>query len=305
MAIALALAVLLVIGVIAGAKVLQDRQARQPVLLSSLEMPDDDSPVCADLLGRLPDRVTGLVRAELADPAPQGAAVWRNTNDDRVTLRCGAPVPTQYTELSVLEEIDGVKWMRINDSTEGSDLVTWFAVGRTPVVAVTADADRSEAIGQLSEALLPDADVGDAPAANPIPLMNLAAPDADARCSALLAALPPELAGRTRVTDADLPEGGMAWSDDTGDVITLRCGVDEAPGYENTTDQLTQINDIVWFSEPSMSGGLTGTWYALGRERFVAVHLPVGEASSLLPAFSDVISANLANVAPSEEPGGN
>ena len=301
-AIALALAVLLVIGVIAGAKIVQDRQARQPVLLSALEMPDDDSPVCADLVENLPDRVSGLVRAELADPAPPGAAVWRNTNDDRVTLRCGSSLPTQYTELSVVEEHDGVKWIRINDSTEGSDLATWFSVGRSPVVAVTAASGYAGAVEELSGDMLPDAEVGNAPEPNPIPLMDLAAPEADDRCSALLAALPPEMAGRARVEDVDLPEGGIAWSDDTGDVITLRCGVEEAPGYENTTDQLTQINDIVWFSEPSMSGGLTGTWYALGRERFVAVHLPVGEASGILPALSDVISANLANVAPSEEP---
>lgn len=302
MAIALALAVLLTVGVIAGAKIMQDRQARNPVLLSNLEMPDDDSPLCAELLDRLPDRLSGLVRAPLMDPAPPGAAVWRNTNDDRVTLRCGAPVPAQYTELSRVQEHDGVKWIRVADSTEGSGLVTLFAVGRTPVVAVTVDESREDVIEDLSEALLPDSEFDEAPAPNPIPLMDLAAPAADERCSALLAALPAELAERPRVTDVDLPAGGIAWADDSGDVVSLRCGVDEAPGYEDTEEQLTQINDIVWFTEPSMSGGTIATWYALGRERFVAVHLPVADASGILPALSDVISANLANTAPSEEP---
>ncbi|MEX3528442.1 DUF3515 domain-containing protein [Corynebacterium xerosis] len=299
--IALALAVLLTLGVIIGAKMFQDDQARNPVMLQLQEMPDDDSPRCAELLDRLPDRVDGLVRAELADPAPKGAAVWRNTADERVTLRCGAPVPVQYTELSATEEIDGVTWVRVNDTTEGSDLSTWFAVGRTPVVAVTADASRADAIGDLSEAMLPDAEIGDAPAPNPVPLTDLEAPQADGRCSAVLAALPKTIGERERVEDADLPEGSVVWADEAGSVISLRCGLAEPAGYEGTEQQLTQINDIVWFSEPSLSSGDVGTWYAMGRERYVAVHLPVGEASAVLPQMSNIISANLENVSPSEE----
>lgn len=304
-AIALALAVLLALGVIVGAKMYQDSQARKPVLLSSPELPDEDSPECAALLDRLPDRLGGtlggLVRAELADPAPLGAAMWRNTSGEEVTLRCGVSVPTQYTELSATEEIDGVTWIRVNDASPGSTLSTWFAVGRTPVVAVTADASRDGDIGDLSQALGTDADVGGAPAPNPIPLTDLAAPDADGRCSALLAALPGELAGRARADDADLPAGTMVYSDDAGSLISIRCGLAEPPGYAGTDQQLTQINDIVWFSEPSMSAGDVGTWFALGRERFVAVHAPIGEASGLLPAISDAIAANLANTSPSEE----
>ncbi|HHT31795.1 MAG TPA: DUF3515 domain-containing protein [Corynebacterium sp.] len=299
--IALALAVLLTLGVIIGAKLFQDDQARNPVSLSAPDMPDDDSPKCAELLDRLPDRLDGLVRAELAEPAPIGAAVWRNTADERVTLRCGASVPVQYTDLSVTEEHDGVKWVRINDTTEGSTLATWFAIGRTPVVAVTADASRADAIPGLSEAMLPDSEVGDAPAPNPVPLTDLAADEADDRCSALMAALPTEIGERKRVEDADLPAGSMVWADGIGNLISLRCGVDAPAGYADTEEQLTQINDIVWFSEPSLSSGDVGTWYAMGRERFVAVHLPVGEASGVLPALSEIISANLKNISPSEQ----
>ncbi len=297
----MALAVLLALGVLVGAKVFQDSQARNPVMLSSPEMPDDDSPECAALLDRLPDRLDGLVRAELAEPAPTGAAVWRNASDERITLRCGSPVPTQYTELAATDEVDGVRWMRIDDAAEGSALSTWFAIGRTPVVAVTADSSRDDAVEELSEAMLPDAEIGDAPAPNPIPLTDLPADDADERCAGVLAALPGEMAGRQRVTDVDLPDGSVVWSDDSGSLISLRCGVAEPAGYAGTDQQLTQINDIVWFSEPSMSGGDVATWFAMGRERHVAVHLPVAEASGVLPALSDAISANLANVSPSEE----
>ncbi len=299
--IALALAVLLTFGVIIGAKLFQDDQARNPVMLQLQEMPDDDSPQCAELLDRLPDRLDGLVRAELADPAPKGAAVWRNTADERVTLRCGAPVPIQYTELSTTENHRGVNWFRIDDNVQGSNLATWYSIGRTPVVAVTADASRMDAIPNLSEAMLPDSEVGGAHEPNPVPLTDLAADEADERCSALLAALPTKIGERTRVDDADLPAGSMVWVDDRGSIVSLRCGVGEPEGYADTEEQLTQINDIVWFAEPSMSFGDVGTWYAMGRERFVAVHLPVAEASGVLPAFSDIIAANLENTSPSEE----
>lgn len=299
--IALALAVLLTFGVIIGAKLFQDDQARNPVMLQLQEMPDDDSPRCAELLDRLPDRLDGLVRAELGDPAPKGAAVWRNTADERVTLRCGAPVPIQYTELSTTENHRGVNWFRIDDNVQGSNLATWYSIGRTPVVAVTADASRMDAIPNLSEAMLPDSEVGGAHEPNPVPLTDLAADEADERCSALLAALPTKIGERTRVDDADLPAGSMVWVDDRGSIVSLRCGVGEPEGYADTEEQLTQINDIVWFAEPSMSFGDVGTWYAMGRERFVAVHLPVAEASGVLPAFSDIIAANLENTSPSEE----
>lgn len=299
--IALALAVLLTFGVIIGAKLFQDGQARNPVMLQLQEMPDDDSPRCAELLDRLPDRLDGLVRAELADPAPKGAAVWRNTADERVTLRCGAPVPIQYTELSTTENHRGVNWFRIDDNVQGSNLATWYSIGRTPVVAVTADASRMDAIPNLSEAMLPDSEVGGAHEPNPVPLTDLAADEADERCSALLAALPTKVGERARVDDADLPAGSMVWVDDRGSIVSLRCGVGEPEGYADTEEQLTQINDIVWFAEPSMSSGDVGTWYAMGRERFVAVHLPVAEASGVLPAFSDIIAANLENTSPSEE----
>lgn len=299
--IALALAVLLTFGVIIGAKLFQDDQARNPVMLQLQEVPDDDSPRCAELLDRLPDRLDGLVRAELADPAPKGAAVWRNTADERVTLRCGAPVPIQYTELSTTENHRGVNWFRIDDNVQGSNLATWYSIGRTPVVAVTADASRMDAIPNLSEAMLPDSEVGGAHEPNPVPLTDLAADEADERCSALLAALPTKIGERTRVDDADLPAGSMVWVDDRGSIVSLRCGVGEPEGYADTEEQLTQINDIVWFAEPSMSFGDVGTWYAMGRERFVAVHLPVAEASGVLPAFSDIIAANLENTSPSEE----
>ncbi|WP_448851047.1 DUF3515 domain-containing protein [Corynebacterium sp. 335C] len=303
MVVALVLAVLLAAGVIGGAKIVQDNAARQPVALSSPEMPEDDNPKCAELLDRLPDRLDGLVRAPLADPAPQGAAVWRDSLDDRVTLRCGAPVPVQFTPLAETEEIGGVQWLAVGDGAPGSELTTWYSVGRTPVVAVTADADHRDDLEDISKAMGPDADAGGAPEPHALPLADLAAPHDDDRCTAFRDALPAEL-GEFRRLEGDAAgsvPGLVAWADGTGQLVTARCGVEEPDGYEGTDKPLTQVGEIVWFNEPAETTGVTGTYFALGRERFVAVHVPMAQASGLLPAFSDVISATLANTAPSEE----
>lgn len=306
--IALIVAIVAVLALIVAAKVVQDNQAAKPVSLSNPELPDNDSPVCAELIEALPDRLHGLTRAGLADPAPAGAAVWRNIEDDRITLRCGVSVPTQYNALAKTHDIDGVKWLKISDEADAS-LATWFSVGRSPIVAVTSesgneDADK-DALSQLAEYLRPDVEVGNAPQPGPIPLTQLASDPNDEKCRALSPALPNEVAGRQRVSPEALPAGTpkdlIVYNDGKADPIIIRCGVEEPAGYATTTEQLTQVNDIVWFNEPSLSAGTSGTWYALGRERFVAVNLPMGETSSVLPRLSDIIAANLENTAPSEE----
>lgn len=304
-AIALVVAIIAIGGVIIAAKVFQDNQASQPVAISNPELPDDDSPECAALLDRLPDRAAGLVRAELADPAPEGAAVYRNLEEDRITLRCGAPVPAQYNDLATTEEVDGVQWLQVVDSTDAS-LSTWFTVGRQPVVAITAEgnANARDALGDLAEALRPDSEFNNAPERAAVPLADLAAPEADERCKAFEAALPNELGERTRLSADQLPEGlpedTVIWGGTAADPIVLRCGVEQAESY-GPTEQLTQSGDVVWFNEPRLSSGTTGTWYALGRERFVAVNMPMSETAGLMPALSAVIADNLANISPSEE----
>lgn len=303
-AIALAVAVVAVLGVIGVAKYVQDKQAAQPVAISNPELPADDSPECAALLDRLPGRAAGLVRAQVAEPAPLGAAVYRNIDEDRITLRCGAPVPAQYNDLASTQEVGGVKWLRVVDSTDSS-LSTWFTVGREPVVAITAEgnANAEDALADLAEALRPDSEYNNAPKRGPIPLANLAAPKADNLCEGLNSALPKELGGR-HILSADeipteLPKDMVVWDGTDADPITLRCGVDEAPSY-GVSKQLTQVGDIVWFNEPTLSSGTSGTWFALGRERFVAVNMPMSDASSLLPVVSSVIADNLKNTSPSE-----
>ncbi|MDO5731494.1 DUF3515 domain-containing protein [Corynebacterium sphenisci] len=310
--IALALAVALALGVIVATKIMQDRAARQPVLLPTVEMPMDDSPQCAELVAALPDSLGRLQRAELAAPAPTGAALYRDFTDDRVTVRCGAPVPAQYTTLSRTVEAGGVTWLRVADDTPGLDLVTWFSVGASPIVAVTGSSDHDDVLPEIADRMGAGFDAGPEP--GPLPLTDLAAPAADGRCEGLLAALPTEIAGRDRLDEAKLPEGTTlppataAWANADGDAITLRCGVTEPAGYARMADpandgdrQLTQVGDIVWFTDAERSSGTTATYFALGRERIVAVHLPVAVSSGVLPELSAAIAANLENTAPSEQ----
>ncbi|ASE55736.1 MULTISPECIES: DUF3515 domain-containing protein [Corynebacterium] len=304
--IALAIAIISILGIIFAAKIYQDNQATKPVAISNPELPANDSPECAELLDRLPDRAAGLVRADIAEPAPEGAAVYRNLEQDRITLRCGANVPSQYNELAKTEEVKGISWLRVVDSTDES-LATWFTVGREPVVAITAEgnAEAEDALSDLAEALRPDSAYKNKPERGGVPLVELAAPEADRRCSGLEAALPRELGNRHRLSTeempADMPKDMVIWGGTPADPVVLRCGVDEPAGYSTTTQQLTQVGDIVWFNEPTLSSGTSATWYAMGRERFVAVEMPMSEASSLMPVLSSVIADNLENISPSEE----
>lgn len=305
-AIALVVAIVAILGVIIAAKIYQDSQSAKPVAISNPELPADDSPECAALINRLPDRAAGLVRAKLAHPAPEGAAVYRNLEQDRITLRCGAAVPSQYNELAKTEEIDGIKWLRVVDSTDDS-LSTWFTVGREPVVAITPEgnANAEDALRDLSEALRPDSEFKNKPKLGGVPLAELAAPEADQRCKGLEAALPRDLGDRHRLSASELPKSvpsdAVIWGGTPADPVVLRCGIDKPAGYSSTTQQLTQIGDIVWFNEPSLSSGTSATWYAMGRERFVAVHLPMSETASLMPVLSSVIADNLKNISPSEK----
>lgn len=302
-AIALVIAIVAVLGVIIATKFVQDDKASAPVALSNPELPDNDSKECSALIERLPSRVDGLVRAELADPAPAGAAVWRDINDDRVTLRCGTFLPDQFNELAKTESVKGVEWLKVTDGDD-SDLVTWFSVGQKPTIAVTAKDSHHGALADLAQAIGADAQSNNAPQRVPLALAKVDTPEHDSLCQGLEAALPKKLGDRERVAKQDLPastsENMIVWSNASGDAITLLCGVTDPVSYATTTEQLTQVGDIVWFKEPTLSSGINGTWYALGRERLVAVNLPMSAGSSVLPVLSDAIASNLKNISPSE-----
>ena len=301
--IALGLSVALVIATLIGAKIVYRKAALQPVSMSTIDSPDADSPGCSRFLDALPRELAGHPRAELTDPAPAGAAAWRSNSVSRITLRCGVSLPLQYTTLSWTTDVDGTDWIRVDDATTGSSLRTWFAVNRTPVVAVTADdraLDGAESpVAELSGAL--DTLDRTDPTPAPAPLSELGRGTSDQGCDKLLPSLPEKLsgaAGYTRIGDdrvsaAGLPAGSAAWTAPGAEPVVLRCGVADAPSYEPGV-QVQQVNDIAWYRDTTLANGTTaGTWYALGRTANVAVSMPQAAGNTAIVGLGDAISRNI------------
>lgn len=289
--VSLGLAVALVLGVLVGARVFFNRVALQPVAMSQVPAPEASSQECTSLIDALPATLAGLKRAELAEPAPEGAAAWQASSTERITLRCGVDAPAQYTPYSQPEDIDGARWLRVNDATPGSTLATWFTVDRSPVLAVTADTQ------QLRDGTAPVAGIdtsaltGPAPEQHPAPLADLAAGGGAgaASCNSLLAAAPDSIAdGYTRV-DA-VSEQTVAWSAEGQDAIVLRCGV-AAPENYGPGARLDQVNGVPWFEDVKLANGTTAsTWYAMGRDVQVAASLPQAESNEAITNLTNLVA---------------
>ena len=289
--VSLGLAVALVLGVLVGARVFFNRVALQPVAMTQLPAPEASSAECTSLIDALPSTLANLKRAELAEPAPEGAAAWQASSTERITLRCGVDAPAQYTPYVQTEDIDGARWLRVNDATPGSTLATWFTVNRSPVLAVTADTQ------QLRDGTAPVAGIdtsaltGPAPEQHPAPLADLAAGGGAgaASCNSLLAAAPDSIAdGYTRV-DA-VSEQTVAWSAEGQDAIVLRCGVADPENY-GPGARLDQINGVPWFEDVKLANGTTAsTWYAMGRDVQVAASLPQAESNEAITNLTNLVA---------------
>ena len=267
--ISLVLAVGLVVGVIIAARIAYDHAEHQPVTLNTIDAPGASSKECNSLINNLPDHVGSYDRVSLANPAPDGAAVWID-GDNRITLRCGVQPPDSYTELSTTEEhgkdesggqLEGIRWLGIADARGGNkpvtDSVTWYTLGRAQEVAVTGPEDVADDLSDLSGALhhnpVSDASATARPAQTP--LSTLPVTDEAARgkqCRSVLDALPDHFGTLQRTTkDAlgnDLPDGMAAWTAPRRDPVVVRCGVQQPESY-HAGAQLQQINDVPWFSD--------------------------------------------------------
>ena len=290
--VSLGLAVALVLGVLVGARVFFNRVALQPVAMTQLPAPEASSAECTSLIDALPSTLANLKRAELAEPAPEGAAAWQASSTERITLRCGVDAPAQYTPYAQTEDIDGARWLRVNDATPGSTLATWFTVDRSPVLAVTADTqqlrDGTAPVSGIDTAAL----TGPAPEQRPAPLADLAAGDSS-KCDSLLTAAPDSIAeGYTRV-DA-VSEQTVAWSAAGQDSIVLRCGVADPANY-GPGARLDQINGVPWFEDVKLANGTTAsTWYAMGRDVQVAASLPQAESNEAITNLTNLIAEHTA-----------
>ncbi|WP_420099936.1 DUF3515 domain-containing protein [Corynebacterium sp.] len=293
---ALLIAVVFVVFVLVGAKIIVDRSVYTPVAMGPVDAPAADSTICADITADLPDRVGDFRDVGVADPAPEGTAGYRDSGGTELSLRCGVGAPAQYTSLSSLEDSGGERWLQIGDATPGSDLTTWYAVGHSPVVAVTTDGRLTASdLAGVGETIARHGDADDAPSPGDVPLAELSASGSDT-CTALEDAVPDTL-GEYRRLDTDAAEDSLVWAADGREPVVLRCGVDLPDSYEAGA-QLTQIDEVPWFQDTALAEGSTaGVWYSLGYADTVAVSLPLDAGNSVLTAVSEAIDENLERTA--------
>lgn len=138
---ALALPIALAAGVITAAVVTQHGQTSAktgPVVVAAVPAPASGSAGCSALLGALPDNLGDAAKAELASPAPAGAAAWRASGTtEPLVLRCGIERPAEFDQAAPLVVVNGVQWLQISGASAGIDGTTWVAVDRGTYVGLT------------------------------------------------------------------------------------------------------------------------------------------------------------------------
>jgi Protein of unknown function (DUF3515) len=143
--IAVALAALLIAGVIVIPKLIEPSDSARPspspstppfgpVALVPVEAPDAGSAACASLIDALPAELTSgatvLRRRPIAEPAPPATVAW---GENPVVLRCGLTRPPELTPTAELRLISGVNWLPV----QGDRATTWYLVDRAVYVALT------------------------------------------------------------------------------------------------------------------------------------------------------------------------
>lgn len=286
--ISLGLSIVMVLAVLFGAKYVFNNIAKAPVAVSPVESKEADSPSCHSFIDALPDKLMDKPRAEIAEPVPPGVAAWAATSEDKVTVRCGVDMPFQYTEYSQTQDVEGEKWYQVRDATPGSDLTTWYAAQRFPIAAVTASTDATP--GELNEAL---SALEKKPAApHKAPLKELKRGN-DQMCAKVEKALPESVAEGYRRRKIE-EKNTYVWSAAGREDIVARCGVAKPENYRAGV-KLQQVNDIPWFEDTTLAHGTTaGTWFALGREDYLALHAPQDAAQAALVEIGDVLAKHTA-----------
>lgn len=351
------LAVALIIAVITAAKITVDRKVYAPMAMGPVDAPEASSQVCADFVDRLPGDLGRFRAVELREPAPSGAAGYRDSSGAELSVRCGVNVPDQYTVLSPVFSAGEVRWTAVSDATPGSDLRTWYAVGGSPAVAVTTSADVGGALGAVGSALSSIYDANSPAKPAPYPLSD--APVAGASggsggagasggsgragasdgsggsegsggsgtsggetdspaCRKFLDSLPSALGSWRLVristgsgTSSDqakfgslpkdvsrsaldkAPSGSATYLADDREPVVIRCGLAMPKSYAPGA-QLTQVDDVPWFSDPSLSRGSTmGHWYALGHEQIVGLAMPQSAGDEVIASVTSAISSSL------------
>lgn len=163
----IALPVALLVGVVVAAVLVGRNPATGTVGLGPVPAPEAQSQSCTDLLEVLPDRMDDFSRADLADPAPPGAAAWQDPDAAEVVLRCGLERPDEFDQAAALQIVDGVQWFEVSGADQGIEASTWFVVDRPVYVALTVpDGSGPTPVQDISAAIaeaLPRQDIDPAP----------------------------------------------------------------------------------------------------------------------------------------------
>ncbi len=189
---AIALPVALVAGIVVAAVLVSGDDDTPvdtgPVAVSgAVPAPHADSPECSALLAALPRTLGDYERAELAEPAPAGAAAWRLDAEhqraaaedsaasgagapaaDPIVLRCGLDRPDGFRQGVGIQQVDAVQWFEVSGQATGMNATTWFAVDRPVYIALTLpDGTGASPIQEVSAAVaeaLPARPIDPAPA---------------------------------------------------------------------------------------------------------------------------------------------
>jgi Protein of unknown function (DUF3515) len=135
------------IGVILAIAATRDHTA--PVVVAAVPAPQAQDPACQKLTEALPQRLGGYTRAQLAQPAPAGAAAWQPAGaGDPVILRCGLDRPADFVVGSPIQVVDRVQWFEVSQDQRS----TWYTVDRAVYLALTLPQGSGPTpIQQLSE----------------------------------------------------------------------------------------------------------------------------------------------------------
>lgn len=145
------------------------------------------------------------------------------------------------------------------------------------MLAITSEADFSDALDDFSSAIASHIDAAAAPERKPYP-MSTQQPAKQVNekvCREFLSTLPDKLGDYSRV-DSDDPAAALSatYRADRREPVVVRCGLDMPKGYK-AGERLTSVNDLPWFAEPSLAQGSTsGNWFGLGREQIVGISMP-------------------------------
>lgn len=156
MAIAIALPLLLAVAVAAIAITARVRGIGEPpppdtgpLAVAPVDAPDATGPECGALLAALPAELSGsdgpLVPRPIADAAQlPGVRAWAAAPRP-VVLRCGLPRPAELTPTSALLEVNGVRWLQLDDGLPDPVQVSYIAVDRPVYVALTTPVEAGTA----------------------------------------------------------------------------------------------------------------------------------------------------------------